>query len=98
LVWSDWYDYNEASVRKNASPNIGVYEVADSSVDTVYCGEGELQSRLLEHLAKKELPLGIYFRHEKTNDKDTAVRRQKEHLAAYRKIYGKLPMYNERLR
>jgi len=97
LAWSDWYDYNEASVSRNASPNIGVYEVADSSADTVYCGEGEIQSRLLEHLVKKELCLGRYFRHETTNNRDTAIRRQKEHLAAYKKIYGKLPIYNERL-
>ena len=98
MVWSDWYDYNEASVRKNAPANIGIYEVADSSVDTVYFGEGEIQSRLLEHLAKRELSLGRYFRHETTNNRDTAMSRQKEHLAAYRKIYGKLPMYNDRLR
>jgi len=96
LSWSPWYDYNTEAVNKNASPNIGVYEVGDSLKNTVYYGEGGIKERLLYHLDKKELPLGRYFRFEVTNSKERAVQRQNALLEDYKKIYKKYPMYNER--
>lgn len=84
------------SVNNNAPPNIGVYEVAGSLKNTVYYGEGAIRARLLDHLNKRELPRGKYFRFEVTNSKRRAVQRQNALLEEYKKKYGKYPMYNER--
>lgn len=96
MSWSGWCDYNTSSVSRNAPTNIGVYEVGDSSKNTAYYGEGDIRARLLDHLNKREFPLGRYFRYESTNDKQRAVQRQNALLEEYKRRRGKYPIYNER--
>jgi len=95
-MWSQSFKFDTASVNTNASPNIGVYEVDDMLMETVYYGEGNIRERLLYHLQNREFPKGYWFRFEETNSKQRAVQRQNALLEEYKRRHGKYPMYNER--
>lgn len=97
LSWSPWYDYDTQSISNNAPPNLGVYELGDSLKNTVYYGSGNIQIRLLDHLNKRECPMARYFRYERTYSEESARKRERALLDEYKRRYGKLPMYNERL-
>ena len=76
---------------------LGVYELADESKNTVYYGSGKIKSRLLDHLNKRECPMARYYRFELFSTEEKCRAREKELLDEYKRKYGKLPMYNERM-
>jgi len=75
---------------------LGVYELADESKNTVYYGSGKLKSRLLDHLNKKECPMARNYRIERFSTEEKCRAREKELIDAYVREHGKFPMYNEK--
>ena len=76
---------------------MGVYELGDSSENTLYYGSGNIRTRLNDHLNKRECPRASYFRFEQISSGDAARRKEEKLLEEYKKIHGKYPMYNERM-
>lgn len=75
---------------------LGVHELADEEKITLYYGYGEIRTKLLEHLKKKELPLVRYFRFEKLETDEECVLREQKLLHDYQGRFDILPLYNER--
>ena len=96
MVWSQWWAYKVELV--SSDPDIlGVYELGDEEKNTVYYGEGMIKTRLMDHLNKKECPLARFYRREYLRTKEECVARQKQLIEEYKRIHGKLPIYNERI-
>jgi len=97
LSWSMWYDYTTDSADTNAPAAFGVYELGDNQRNTLYYGSGNIRSRLLEHMRKREYPLTRYFRYERTESEERALEREEALLDEYIKRFGKPPTYAWRL-
>lgn len=96
LGWGSWWSYTVvmASTEKD---EMGVYELGDENKNTVYYGSGKVETRLLDHINKKECPLARYYRVEHMSETD-ARKREQQLIEDYKKSHnGKLPMYNERV-
>jgi predicted GIY-YIG superfamily endonuclease len=96
LVWRKWEYYSNHFVGYDPD-KLGVYELDDKDKNTVYYGSGNIKSRLLDHLNKRECPLTRYYRFELFTTEVECRRREEELLKEYKQRHGKLPMYNERI-
>jgi len=97
MVWGQWWTYIE-DVAKYEQDTFGVYELGDDSKNTVYYGSGEIRSRLLDHLSKKECPMARYYRVESCTSEQECRAKEQQLLEEYKKTHaGKLPMYNEKM-
>jgi|Deesub1362A_J573_1020465.scaffolds.fasta_scaffold01674_4 excinuclease UvrABC nuclease subunit len=96
-IYKRWSRYTKDKVRE-LEDYYGVYELANSSREVVYIGEGRIRSRLLSHFADGQDPTpGVsYFRYELTGSKLRATQRQNALLAEFEREYGRLPKYNQR--
>ena len=94
-----WSTFNKSNVL--AEPNsFGIYEMADTSGNIMYIGEGKIRERLNSHFVGGEDPIGrsAKYRKEVTGSKQRAEERERSELRKYAKTHnGKLPPYNERL-
>lgn len=66
-------------------------------MNTVYIEGGKLQTRLLGHLDKKEFPVAKYYRVQVCVSEEECREKKQKLLDEYKRQYGKLPMYNERI-
>lgn len=96
MGWGQWWTYTKTVVDYDPD-KLGVYELADKDKNTVYYGSGKLKIRLLGHLNKKECPLARYYRFELFDTVAKCRAREEQLLEDYKRIHGKLPMYNERI-
>jgi hypothetical protein len=95
MDWGSWWSYN-SDIVKHDLDNFGVYELGDSNKDTMYYGSGKVKTRLQDHLNKRECPLARYYRIEYCSETECRANEQSL-LEAYKRVHGKLPMYNERI-
>jgi hypothetical protein len=80
-----------------ARERIGVYELADDSKATVYYGSGQVKTRLLDHLNKKEWSLAKFYRVDYCSTEAECKTKEQQLLEAYKKEHnGQLPTYNKR--
>ena len=96
MGWTKWWSYTKTIVAIDTD-KLGVYELGDEKKNTVYYGSGKIKTRLLDHPNKKECPMARYYRYELFDTEADCRAREEELLENYKKRYGKLPMYNERI-
>lgn len=96
MGWGSWWSYNQ-SMASTEPDSFGVYELGDENKNTVYYGSGKVKTRLLDHLNKKECPLARYYRIELFATEAECKAKEEALLAEYKRVHGKLPMYNERI-
>ena len=96
MGWTQWWTYTKNVVAYDPD-KLGVYELGDENKKTVYYGSGKIKTRLLDHLNKKECPLARYYRYELFSTEEECRKREQELLEIYKGVYGKLPMYNEKI-
>lgn len=93
--------YTKETVKANETDNYGVYQIANSSNDIIYIGEGKVKTRLLRHFPDAREPVvgGSKYRVEYTKSKDRARQRQNALLAEYKRNNDKkLPPFNQKSR
>lgn len=96
MAWTQWWGYRKGMVESDKD-DFGVYELADESQNTVYYGSGHVKTRLLDHLNKQECPKAKQYRIEYSTCEKDCRAREEQLLEAYKRAYGKLPMYNEKI-
>jgi len=96
LGWGKWWSLTKSIVSIDPD-KLGVYELVNSFLNTVYYGSGKIKTRLLDHLNKKECPMAKYYRFELFNTEADCRAREKALLEEYQKNNDKLPMYNEKI-
>ena len=60
----------------------------------VYIGSGQVKTRLLDHLNKKEFPMGNNTVLNTASTETECRIREQQLLQAFENAHGKLPMYN----
>ena len=93
MAWGRWWAYIQDYV-KSEPDKFGVYELGDDLKNTVYYGSGEIKTRLLDHLNKRECPMASNYRFELFPIESQCRSREEELLEEYKRIHGQLPMYN----
>ena len=96
MGWGKWWSLTKSIVSIDPDEP-GVYELEDYSHNTVYYGSGKIKTRLVDHLNKKECPMAKNYRFELFNTEAECRAREEQLLEDYKRIHGKLPMYNERI-
>ncbi len=96
MGWGKWWSYTKSIVSIDPD-KLGVYELEDYLHNTVYYGSGKIKTRLVDHLNKKECPMAKNYRFELFNTEAECRAREEQLLEDYKRIHGKLPMYNERI-
>lgn len=96
MGWGKWWLYIKSIVSIDPD-KLGVYELGDYLLNTVYYGSGKIKTRLLDHLNKKECPMAKNYRFELFNTEAECRAREKALLEEYQKKHKKLPMYNEKI-
>jgi len=96
MTWSQWWGYRESIVSTDKD-DFGVYELIDGDEYVIYIGSGQVKTRLLDHLNKKEFPMAEQYRVEYCVTETECRIREQQLLQAYKNAHGKLPMYNERI-
>ncbi len=98
--YGNWINYTQEIVTKNIENDKGVYQIADSS-NIIYIGEGRVQSRLLDHLRPSNgndyFPDAKSFRFRNLGFGETSLRQQNIDLFNYKKEFGRLPKYNDKI-
>ena len=95
-MWDQWWPYNDGMVTSDRD-ELGIYELADENKNTVYYGSGKLKTRLQEHLSKKECPMARFYRIDYYSSETEPRTQEQRLLEEYKRVHGKLPMYNERI-
>ncbi|WP_422005396.1 DUF7508 domain-containing protein [Roseivirga pacifica] len=77
----------------------GVYELANSSNEIIYIGEGKIRTRLKAHLPYGQHPVrgAKKYRVEYTYSKRTCEQRERALQRDFRKKNGRLPSFNLQL-
>jgi hypothetical protein len=96
MGWSGWWTLAPELVIIELDI-LGVYELGDESKNTVYYGNGKLETRLQDHLNKKDCPLARKYRTESFPTEAQCKAREEELLRDYQKTHGRFPMYNEQI-
>jgi hypothetical protein len=93
-----WSQYAKDYVSREYD-NYGVYELGNDW-DILYIGEDKIYTRLMSHFPNSSEPVvgSSHYRVEYTGSKEQAQKRQNAELKLYKRHYGRLPRFNQRVR
>jgi len=96
-IQAKWSDFTKDNVNKEKD-NFGIYELGDTSGDSLYIGRGRVRNRLTSHFlnGSDPIPGSSKYRTEYTESELRCEQRERAEMDAYFKKYGKYPKYNQR--
>ncbi len=96
MLTGDRFRFTKETISRTLDTQ-AVYQLEDKS-GILYIGSGNLTTRLTAHLPGNSEPIpATHYRRDYKGTKEAALAAEKTGLAAYKKKFGELPPYNERL-
>jgi hypothetical protein len=87
--------YRLSPVGAKFNPDkFGVYELTDTTKQTVYFGCGKIKTQLVKHTTQKDVPKAYFYRYQILPTEEECQAKAAELIASYEQKNGKKPLYN----